>query len=391
MSAAGSVAPIDSCLVAAIARLASRLIGRLGLSLLAAGLLASPASAHKPSDAYLHLRADDTRIAVRWDIALRDLDMLLDLDENHDGKLSWGELRRRQRDINQAALDAITLTSDAGRCAPDSIAPALARHSDGVYAVLSFAAQCPSKADRVELSYRLFSELDPSHRAIVNHNDTATVVAPDGKRVALRLAAGATAWSSLLSHIGNGVEHILAGWDHLAFLVLLVLPAVFWRKDGNWQAESDARASLRDLLLTVTAFTLAHSLTLSASVLQWLTPPSRWVEAAIALSIVVAAAMNVVGARRAHWWPVAGLFGLVHGFGFASVLNDAGLSGYGLAASLFGFNLGVEIGQIGFVALIWPLIWFGRNRRPWAQTAVPVLSGLLALAGGYWLIERIVL
>ncbi len=373
--------------------------------LLAMTIVAAPiAQAHKPSDAYIELESRGNQIQMRWDIALRDLDLLLDLDSNRDGQLSWAEVRRRHAEIGRAGLEAMSLQSSKGACKTGPVSHALVQHSDGVYAVLSLELECPSKADQVELSYRMFRELDPSHRAIIKHGDGSTVVTPDGKPVKLNLsgalvatpggggpANALTASSSLLSHIQNGMHHILVGWDHLAFIVLMVLPAVLRRHQGRWQAESDARASLKVILLTVTAFTLAHSITLSASVLQWLTPPSRWVESAIALSILVAAAMNLLGTRQARWWPVALLFGLVHGFGFASALNDAGLDGGSLAWGLLGFNLGVELGQLVFIAMLWPLIWFTRNIRLWSQAAVPALSSLLAIAGGIWLLERLFL
>lgn len=353
--------------------------------------------AHKPSDAYLELRAQGNQIQLRWDIALRDLDLLLDLDTNRDGQLSWSEVKRRHPEIARNALESMNLQTSAGACKPGPVEHALVQHSDGVYAVMNLTSQCLSRADQVQISYRMFGELDPSHRAIVKHGETSTVVTPNGNPVSLKLGSGAASApetgisdsSSILSHIQNGMHHILVGWDHLAFIVLLVLPAVLRRQNGRWLAEHDARASLKGILLTVTAFTLAHSITLSAAVLQWLNPPSRWVESAIALSILVAAAMNLLGTNRARWWPVAMLFGLIHGFGFASALNDAGLGGGSLAIGLVGFNLGVELGQLAFIVLLWPLIWFTRNLRHWSQAAVPAVSSLLAIAGGIWLLERV--
>ena len=376
---------------------AARLLKSLFFMALFVTLSSHQASAHKPSDAYIELEARGNQIQIRWDIALRDLDLLLDLDTNRDGQLSWAEVRRRHPEISRSALEAINLQTTAGACTPGTVAHALVQHSDGIYAVMNLTSQCASSARQVQMSYRMFGELDPSHRVIVKHGENSTVITPNGIPVALKLgeagggspAAGITDSSSMLSHIKNGMHHILVGWDHLAFIVLLVLPAVLRRQNGRWLAEHDASASLKGILLTVTAFTLAHSITLSASVLQWLTPPSRWVESAIALSILVAAAMNLLGTRPARWWPVAMLFGLIHGFGFASALNDAGLGGGSLALGLLGFNFGVEIGQLVFIALLWPLIWFTRNLRHWSQAAVPALSSILAIAGGIWLLERL--
>jgi hypothetical protein len=184
------------------------------------------------------------------------------------------------------------------------------------------------------------------------------------------------------------MHHIALGFDHLLFLLSLLLPVVLRRSGERWEPEAALRAAGADVLRVVTAFTLAHSLTLSLAALGVLRLPSRWVESAIAASVVLAAANNLwplVGGRR---WLAAFGFGLVHGLGFASVLGDLGLPRTALVAALLGFNLGVELGQLAFVALLLPLAW---RLRSWVGYPRFVLAGgsaAIALLASLWLIER---
>jgi hypothetical protein len=184
------------------------------------------------------------------------------------------------------------------------------------------------------------------------------------------------------------VRHIALGTDHLLFLLSLLLPAVLRRSGGRWEPERALRAAGAGVLRVVTAFTLAHSLTLSLAALGVLRLPSRLVETAIAASVVLAAANNLwpcVGGRR---WLAAFGFGLVHGLGFASVLAGLGLPRTALVASLLAFNLGVELGQLAFVAALWPIVW--RLRR-WPGYPRVVLAGgsvAIALLASLWLVER---
>lgn len=364
--------------------------------LLAACMLGWPgmAAAHKPSDSYVTLTVDGSRIDVRWDIALRDLDMALDLDTDRDERLTWGEVRARHADIAAFALPALALSVDGAACMPrQPVAHALDRHSDGTYAVLRFSVACPAAADRAGASYRLFADLDPTHRGIVRMQapraaPRTLVLAPDGAVAVLEPAAGGSMLAGFSSFVATGVHHILIGWDHLAFLLALLLPSVLRRACTGWVASTSLRASLVDILKIVTAFTLAHSVTLALATLQWVTLPPRLVESAIAASVAFAAVDNVRPLVRGARWQMAFAFGLVHGFGFASVLADAGLGRESLALGLLGFNLGVELGQLGVVAALLPLLWLARGTRTYRRALMPALSLLLMLAGAGWFVER---
>ena len=368
-------------------------------ALFAVVLATTPAFAHKPSDSYLTLTVVDTghssRIEGRWDIALRDLNNVLALDRDGGGTITWGELRARQADIAALALGHLTLRADDAACpaAPGDLR--VASHSDGGYAVLFFTATCAAAGPRLhelEADYELFFDVDPQHHGIVRIDDgagTRTAIFTATERLQRfprsTLAKGHQLWSA----IKLGVAHIFAGIDHLLFLIALLLPSVLRRqKDGTWQPVPRLRPALTDVLKIVTAFTVAHSITLSLSALEVLRLPSRFVESGIAASVVIAALNNVVPILEEDRWTAAFALGLLHGFGFSATLMDLGLPRENLALTLFGFNVGVEIGQMCVVAAFVPLAYL--SRRTWVYRRVGLVGGSLVIAGvaGVWLVER---
>jgi hypothetical protein len=395
-----------------------------GLALLA--MLACPAAfAHKSSDAYLTLSAEGGHVDVRWDIALRDLDDELGLDTNDDGALTWDEVRGRGGDIAALALPTLTLSTAAGPCRvfkePGGSAPhlpgianaaaaedgaqeqgvrlALEHHSDGTYAVLQFAETCPGAIASLTVDYRLFAHSDPTHRGIVRVLGPAAqdafaataVLGPDHPQRRFDLARPSLA-ETLREFITEGVWHIWLGFDHILFLLSLLLPAVLVGRDTarapGAPAAAPIRAPLLDVLKTVTAFTLAHSITLSLAVLGVVSLPSRLVESGIALTVVLASLNNLWPVVRDSRWAAAFAFGLIHGFGFAAALKDLGLSAGALAVSLFGFNVGVELGQLAIVATFVPLAFALRTTRFYRIGIVRGGSAIVALVAAVWFVER---
>lgn len=210
-------------------------------------------------------------------------------------------------------------------------------------------------------------------------------------------ADGESHMALLLRYVHDGVEHIAAGMDHILFLVSLLLVSV-WRRDGagpcmavphGWLPRERWRSALGEVLRLVTAFTLAHSLTLALAAFGVLSPPSRWVESLIALSVLVAALDNLWPLLRAPRWIVVFGFGLVHGFGFAGAMQDLGLSRQDLAWPLLGFNLGVELGQLMLVALVLPLAFSLRRTAVYRQAVVLPGSLLIATLAMLWLYQRV--
>ncbi len=365
---------------------------RLVILLLAAmaALCAPFAHAHKPSDAYLTLARDAEAITGQWDIALRDLDAAIGLDANGDGDITWGEVRAQQRAIAAYALARLSVSSGGAPCALDVTQHRIDRHTDGTYAVLTLAGTCPQVGPTLAIDYRLLFDVDPQHRGLLNyveHGKSRSVIfAADAHR---HVVGGDTGpLQQLAAYVHEGIWHIWLGFDHILFLVSLLLPAVLVRRDRTWQAAASFRAAFWDVAKVVTAFTVAHSITLSLAVLGVVSLPSRIVESAIALSVVLAALNNLFPVVAGGRWAAAFGFGLIHGFGFAGALQDLGLPTGSLALSLAGFNLGVELGQLAIVAAFLPIAF--ALRATWSYRRVVLDGGSLAIVAiaGVWLVER---
>jgi HupE / UreJ protein len=350
-------------------------------ALLAALLaLAGLVHAHKPSDSYLSLEAGDDAVYGQWDIALRDLEFAIGLDADGDGAITWGELRGKHAQIAAYAFARLALHG----CTIKPGALLVDQHTDGAYAALSFTAECARPLPRpLELEYSLFADLDPTHRGLLRARlgaQTVTaVLGPDQPRLKLD-AQGRSRRAQFLDYGREGVWHIWIGFDHVLFLISLLLPAVL--------IAARFAPAFWDVLKVVTAFTVAHSITLALAALGVVALPSRLVESAIAASVVLAALNNLWPVVQRGRWLVAFAFGLIHGFGFASVLADLGLPQESLLLALVGFNLGVEAGQLAIVAAFLPLAYAMRHTWMYRRMIFVGGSALIVLIAALWMAER---
>jgi hypothetical protein len=372
-----------------------RLVAYHGLLLVAiavaTALWCMPAYAHKPSDSYLTLKVGDDHIQGQWDVALRDLEYAIGLDANGDSKITWGELRTRHTAITAYVLPRFDIATDAGACAKNVVAQLVDNHTDGAYNVLRFGVNCPGAPTTLTLTYKLFADLDPQHRGILRldyEGSTRTaILGPDDPTQRIELD-NANPWGQFLTFLNEGIWHIWAGYDHILFLIALLLPCVLYRKDDHWQAVGEFTPAFLSVVKIVSAFTLAHSITLSLAALGIVDLPSRLIESGIAASIVIGALNNVYPVVLKRLWLVAFSFGLLHGFGFASVLADLGLPRSALVIALVGFNVGVEAGQLIIVAAFVPVAFM--LRRTWAYPRLVLTSGslVIAIVAAMWMAER---
>ncbi len=353
--------------------------------------LSYPVWAHKPSDSYLTLKVDDAMVSGQWDIALRDLDYAIGLDANNDGDITWGEVKARHNDIVAYAMPRLQIKRSGIACENKVSEQLIDNHSDGAYTVVRFVSECPSAAGNIDMSYSLFADIDPQHKGLLNfivQGETRTAIfSPDKATQSFDLKV-AGKWRQFTDYVVHGVQHIWKGFDHILFLLSLLLPAVLVLANKKWQPTGSFNASFIDVLKIVTAFTLAHSITLTLATLGFVSLPSRFVESAIAGSVVLAAANNIWPMFQGKRWIVAFFFGLIHGFGFASVLADLGLPQSALILALVGFNLGVEIGQLAIVSVFLPVAYLAR--KTWIYQRVIFVAGSLIIVAlaGTWLIER---
>jgi hypothetical protein len=350
----------------------------IGATLLAAAGLAPAVSAHETTRSYVSLEREGQRVEARLRVAFRDIEVVAWMDEDLDGRITWGEVRRHLGAVDAYVRSAVSLEA-GGACVlvPDGAGAAT---SGGIgYLELGYRAQCPSAAAPLTVRSRLFAEVDAEHRtflrASVGGASTSTVLSAAEPSVELKGGGAGTAFRDFFA---AGVEHLFKGPDHLVFLLALMLPAVC--------SPVALRRAALGVLAAVTGFTVAHALTLSAAMTEVLRPPAGAVEALIALSIVVTAADNLRPFIPAPRAAVAALFGTVHGFGFAGALGALELTGGGLAAALMGFNLGIEAAQVAVVLAAVPvLVLLGRGRALlWAGSAAA------GAVGAWWLWLRLV-
>jgi hypothetical protein len=364
-------------------------------ALLLSLFLTPPAFAHKASDSYLNLEVRDARIEGRWDIALRDLELAVGIDGDGDGLLTWDEVRARHAAIAAYALTHLKLASGGADCPLQVTQQLVDNHTDGAYTVLMLRGACAGPVKRLAIHYTLLAELDPQHRGLLalRHGDRASakassvILGPDNARQELVLGE-AGYWRQFADYVKEGVWHIWIGFDHILFLLSLLLPAVLLYRDRQWVGREGFRSAGMDVVRVVTAFTLAHSLTLTLAALGVLALPSRVVESAIAASVIVAALNNMRPLYQRGRVLFAFGFGLLHGFGFASVLADLGLPQEALLLSLVGFNVGVELGQLAIVAVFLPLAWWLRNGLFYRRVVMMGGSAVIALIAAVWLLER---
>ncbi len=261
--------------------------------------------------------------------------------------------------------------------------------------------------DDLDVMFKAFIEEKPSHINLlgIEYNWKAGLInnelmisldfTNDNWNKTLSLTDGSV-WKGFIAMVKQGVWHIWIGLDHILFLVALILPSVVRRRKRNvgekfsiwgWEPVMAFKPAFMYIIKIVTFFTIAHTITLSLSSLNIIVLPSRWVESIIAFSIGLAAYHNIKPIFKGKDWVIAFVFGLFHGFGFASVMGELGFKGEHLTTTLLGFNIGVEIGQLVIIAAIFPILYFIRKRKIYPKFLV-YLSGMLILISLYWVVER---
>lgn len=356
--------------------------------------LSTPALAHKASDSFMYLNADAD--SFRIDVALRDLALLLPLDSNGDGQVTGAEFRDQRADILSTVEAGIALSAGGQPCRLQGREWGLTHHSDGAYAAASYRTLCPDGQSPDQLYYSLLFEQDSLHRGLLQISaggeTTLDVAGPDNQTLELRAAGDLGLWRSFATFVYEGVLHLMIGLDHLLFLLVLVLPASLFRhqpvnQERRWLP---SRGQILELTAVVTAFTVAHSITLALAALNLVSLPIAWVETVIAASIIVAAINVIWPVLGARTWLLAFGFGLIHGFGFASVLSELTAGAVSLAVALAGFNVGVELGQLALLAVGFPLLTVLARATPIYQRALVPLT-LIGVIGVslIWVWERI--
>ena len=342
------------------------------LVLIALVLTAAVVRAHDPGLSSLDVSVSGRTVSAALSVSAADVAALAPGGDSVEASTALRELAR----------GAVRLSIDGRTLDPES--QEIETGKDGARIRFVYAAADPDSRVR-----RLTVTSDVPRRMARGHRELLAIDV-DGRRVAERvldaeadstavdLLAASSSTRKAWSFLTLGVEHILSGYDHLVFLAGLILAAV----------------TVRELLIALTAFTAAHSISLALVVAGGVQAPPSIVEPLIAASIAWVGVENLLAARGerggSRWWIVF-VFGLVHGFGFAGALAELGVgsSARDVAVALLSFNGGVEAGQIAAAAAMLPVVWAIRSRPSWQARLLPVCSMTIVIAGAYWLIERV--
>lgn len=331
----------------------------------------------------IRLSGDQPELVV--EMSAHDLAVALGIETDLETPMPAGTFTRAASALRAYVTERLSLTGDTRRaCTPDGVS--VTEDTARMTVTLTLRFVCPPGMRTLTIGYHLFFDIDREHRflGIGTYGDgrtepflfdrSMTTMTIDLSGTALaRASFAAQSWIVRAWHIFLlGAEHIAIGWDHVLFLLALILldPAIM------------------PLVRSITAFTLAHSLTLALAWFGVLTPSAMWVEVLIAVSIFVVALENVINRPFTSRWKIAGLFGLVHGLGFYSVLNALELGRSDVVTTLLSFNLGIEAGQIAImIVLALPLIYL--RKHSWYSIGARTASGLIACTGLWLVIARL--
>jgi len=345
-------------------------------------LWAAQALAHEIGLSVVELRVEQERMSVQLTFAQSEVEALVAAEERISGNRIPTTAVFARTGLEALALTALEITLDERPLQASDVA-VQPEPNNTIQFRLSFPM---SAGSRLGVRSTLPARLTPGHRQFL------VVRSKAGQTLAERILDGTSnTFEADLTRLSSseakpesfrqllvlGVEHILTGYDHVVFLLALLLAGgAFW-----------------NTAKIVTSFTLAHSITLALAALDVVRIPSSIVEPLIAVSIVYVGLENLLHDDLRWRWLLTFAFGLVHGFGFASVLRELGVgaAGVGVAVPLVSFNLGVELGQVGIMSLVLPLIWKLRSRPFFVLRCVPACSLLVTLVGGYWLLQRTLL
>lgn len=341
--------------------------------------------AHTPDTSYCKVSIGAEEVAFTFTFDFATLTRMTALDRNRDQRITEAELRTALPAIETFLRRSVFLELNEREAAFGALTPPVWVGDPGGVAsaewpqrlvTLVFRNPVLHAPDAVALTFDFFGSIGERHTVlgsfVWNGQENPVIFTRFEPDYLFDTGYRVPALDQFGQYLWLGVTHIFLGYDHVAFLLALLFVRRF-----------------RDLVKIITAFSVAHTLTLGAAALGVVALPSRWVETAIAASIVYVAAENLWrGADAPHRWRITFAFGLVHGFGFASVLRELGLPSEGLVRSLLAFNLGVELGQLAIATVCWPVLWW-IGRRSWSGRVRVAVSCVLLAFGAAWFIDRV--
>ena len=324
----------------------------------------------------IYMQDKETKLVLNF-----PTNFVADYDDNKDNQISPQELELHRQELLEFFNKNIVVVNKQGQSPKLTIAANnIVKNLDigeNTHSNINLNYLWPKKPEAITISYKLFNPDAPaaSNIASIYRDDRVENFVFTPQNRVLRLEPIQISWwQQAKSFLILGIKHILTGYDHLLFLLTIIVLG----------------GSLKSLLKIITAFSISHSITLTLAVLNIFTLPARFVEAMIALSIIYVAAENLWRdpEKAARWrWLLTLGFGLIHGLGFAGVLREMALPKASLVSSLLSFNLGVELGQIAIVSVVYFILVF-LKRWSWSSSLRWALSMGAGIIGVFWFIER---
>ncbi len=324
---------------------------------------------------------------VLIDFESDNLEKFITLDSNKNGIISWKELYAKQKEIEKFVLKHVDIAVDSKNCALSVSNFHVYRRVHQSYIKLKLNLACSSPKKVVKLKYDLFFNVDKDQKAFVKlSKNNAKPIIMSSRKVEVSLPLqNPSLWQAFKEFLVEGIWHIWIGFDHILFLLMLLIPSVYTVTRAPREKFSEV---LKEILKITTAFTIAHSITLALSVSEIITINVTFIEVAIALSVLFTALNNIFYFTKEKIWMIAFAFGLIHGFGFANVLHALIDKKSDFIGMLLGFNLGVEIGQLAIVLALLPLLFVLRKTHFYRRFIMIGFSGLTAVIASMWAIER---
>ncbi len=342
---------------------------------------------------FIDINLNSDPIKVSLDFGSVILEEMFSLDDNQNKVVSWNELKAHKKEILPYVFRHFQVYSDGQQCRfKIKKYTAHQRGSHQSYIKLDMNLLCPKPEKTLKINYDLFFTIDKNQKAFVRVNDRnqtkPIILSQQNTSYEIDMEARST-FGAFRNFLITGIWHIWIGFDHILFLLMLLLPSIYYYDNNKKLKTYDSFKKLFiEVAKIVTAFSVAHSITLALSVIDVIDIDSRYIEIAIALSVLFTAINNLFGFIKSKIWFLAFGFGLIHGFGFANVLKELLLEDVTLVGMLFGFNIGVEIGQLAIVLVILPYIFLARESIYYRRIVVYGGSFITAIIAAIWAYER---
>ena len=365
-----------------------RIISALLLFLYMLAFTPGIASAHILPGSYLRLTAEGKTLQGTWDLSLYSLAETAGLKDEPEEKLQ------------DFAVDQLSIKAGGETCKlrADKENTKINPDDYDIPQPIQIIGECPQTITSLTIDYFSLFIIDDQYQGFVKvtaHDQTySSVLSKQNPSATFQIGTkeeekAPDRWLQFKDYFREGVWHIWLGYDHIMFLLSLLLPAAFILKKGRWQPRMEKfGGTFWQVTKIVTAFTVAHSITLGLVIFNVISLPSRIVESTIALSIVIAAANNLHPLLGRRLWLLTFCFGFIHGMGFAGALKELGLPDDAKWVALAGFNLGVEGGQLAIVTAILPIIYAFRHNDFYRNVLLRALSTLIIAAASVWFIQR---